>query len=590
MSNLKSSNGTTLFQSKSRTLFLCLVFSAILFVFAVQIEWVPHLNYFSSTNDDTPDSFKQEHDTPSPSTPPSLSSPSSPLTPPSPSSPSSPTKDQPLQLNGNQEHNPFLTMFPPRPPMDQERFLAYIPHSGFHNQLITLENALRLAAMLNRTLLLPPLHMSHKRQALVWKVPPVLFQQWADRNRTNVGYCRDHNPLLLPAPTRKQLRGMTEQQRRELAECTFYHQWTMAPWTYFYDIPKILTGVIGIGGQTEPIRVFSRPNMSLTWLEEHLQVKDPSTEIYYFNDTNRYEYRIADDSETDTNDTVSGWSGRYSHTIPLSSLLTRPERILHFGSLFATDRVEARSPKHRALKSYISHNMDLWNQDILDATKLAEQQIEEWRITTKRSAPGFLGAHLRTADGIFERLIPTNLGRIIAWLQEMTNLDQKMVNNEKRHSILRKRQDPLAKMLQSNKYTRPTMNRKSMVKREDPSEAPTFLERCIDAPAESPLVFLSTDVHRPRQDPALTELLDQFPCTMFLSDFEASLQVLEKIQNPFDGVYMLPYMIALMDANLAAKGRHFKGTERSTFSAYIMNHLWPSYHPEEPESAVSALR
>jgi hypothetical protein len=172
----------------------------------------------------------------------------------------------------------------------------------------------------------------------------------------------------------------------------------------------------------------------------------------------------------------------------------------------------------------------------------------------------------------------------------MTKLDQTLASNEKRRSILRKRQDPLAKvLLLSNTPITTSMSRK--VKRQDPSETlPTFLERCTGAPAESPLVFLSTDVHRPRQDPALAELLDQFPCTMFLSDFEASLQILEKIQNPIDGVYMLPYMIALMDANLAAKGRHFKGTERSTFSAYIMNHLWPSYHPNEPESAVSALR
>ncbi|KAF9321186.1 hypothetical protein BG006_002662, partial [Podila minutissima] len=580
MSTLKSSNGTIILKSKSRILFLCLVFSAILFVFAVQIEWVPHLNYFSSSNDDTSDTFNQQHDNSSPS----LSASSSP-------SPSPPTEGQLLQLNGNKEHNPFLTMFPPRLPMDQERFLAYIPHSGFHNQLITLENALRLAAMLNRTLLLPPLHMSQKRQALVWKEPPVLFQQWADRSRTDVGYCRDHNPLLLPAPTRKQLREMTDQQRKELAECTFYHQWTVTPWTYFYDIPKILTGVVGVGGQTEPIRVFGRPNMSLTWLEEHLQVKDPSTEIYFFNDTNRYEYRIADDSETsDTKGAVGGWTGRYSHTLALSSLLARPERILHFGSLFATDRVEANSPNHLALKSYISHNMDLWNQDILDATKLAEQQIEEWRIATKRSAPGFLGAHLRTADGIFERLVPTNLGRIMTWLQEMIKLDQTMTSNEKRRSILRKRQDPLTKMLSgSNKpFTITSTTRK--VKRQDPNETvATFLERCTGAPSVSPLVFLSTDVRRPRQDPALAELLDQFPCTMFLSDFEASLQILKKIQNPTDGVFMLPYMIALMDANLAAKGRHFKGTVRSTFTAYIMNHLWPSYHPNEPESAVSAL-
>src|SRR6266702_3408032 len=40
-----------------------------------------------------------------------------------------------------------------------ERYLAYLPHSGFHNQRIALENALVLARILNRTLLVPPAHL-----------------------------------------------------------------------------------------------------------------------------------------------------------------------------------------------------------------------------------------------------------------------------------------------------------------------------------------------------------------------------------------------------------------------------------------------
>ncbi|KAG0342014.1 hypothetical protein BG004_005780 [Podila humilis] len=576
MTTIKTSHGKTpQLQSKSRVLFLCLVFSAILFVFAVQIEWVPHLNYFSSTSDDVSEYTDNDQDqhVPLPSTT--------------------------LQLDGNEEHNAFLTMFPHREPMEQEFFLAYIPHSGFHNQLITLENALRLAAYLNRTLLLPPLHMSNKRQALVWKEPEVLFHQWFDRNRTNVEYCRDRNPLLLPAPTRKQLHNMTDQERKEYTECTFYHQWTVAPWTFFYDIPKILKGVVGVGGQTEPIRVFGRPNMSLTWLEENLHIKDRSKEIFFFNDTDRYEYQIIDDVDglesvpiINKGDPV-GWSERYKQNLSLKSLLERPERVIHFGSLFATDRVEANSQNHQALRNYISHNMDLWNQDILDATKLAEEQIELWRKETKRAVPGFLGAHLRTADGIFESMVPENLGQIMDWLGKMIELDQRNVFDIKRRSILAKRRDPLSsKRFQKRRLSRAASRRvrRQELDAAEQEKVPTFLERCTGATPFSPLVFLSTDVHRPRHDPALAPLLEQFPCTMFLSDFDGSLQVLEKIQNPSDGVKMLPYMIALMDANLAAKGRHFKGTERSTFSAYITNTLWPAYHPNRPESSVSALK
>ena len=43
---------------------------------------------------------------------------------------------------------------------------------------------------------------------------------------------------------------------------------------------------------------------------------------------------------------------------------------------------------------------------------------------------------------------------------------------------------------------------------------------------------------------------------------------------------MTPYLIALMEANIAAKEREFVGTDKSTFSLYIMGHLWPEYHPD----------
>lgn len=41
-------------------------------------------------------------------------------------------------------------------PDPSERYLAYAPHSGFHNQRIAFINALTLAKLLNRTLLVPP--------------------------------------------------------------------------------------------------------------------------------------------------------------------------------------------------------------------------------------------------------------------------------------------------------------------------------------------------------------------------------------------------------------------------------------------------
>ncbi|KAG0050569.1 hypothetical protein BGZ83_004655 [Gryganskiella cystojenkinii] len=640
----KQGNGAitkTEFRTRNRILFICLVFSVVFFVFAVQVEWVPYLNYSSSSSKSTQAATNRSPAVTT--TPKDSTTPSPPLLNTNhdskeegdqnsitttdgqdseldlnlttePSTTIDQKEQQQTQPDRNKDHDPFLTMFPPREPDEGEKFLGYLPHSGFHNQLITLENSLRLAAYLNRTLLLPPLHMSRKREALVWKEPPVLLKQWQDRTRIGTEYCRDKpDPSTLPRKTKEQREKMTEQELKEEKECHFYYSWTVVPWTYFYNIPQILTGTVGVGQQ--PIRVFDRPNMTMEWLQDRLGIQDPKKDVFFFQDLHRYEYQVVDDSEVDygvkpvkplepeedlskLDPNIIKWMGRYSQTVLLTDLQRRPEKVIHFGSLFATDRVEARSQGHKELKSFISKGMDLWNEGIQEATVLAEEQIQDWIKETGRAAPGFLGAHLRTEDLVFEKMAPKNLQRIIAWLGEMVKLDRKYLtgNNkddvkaeihfkEEAHKLqLKARAGPVEDDT-NNTTTVPELEPepiKTLPKQQDQAkkgQIRSFLDRCKGSPPESPMVFMATDVHQPREAPLLAHYLDQFPCTMFLSDFEASLAVLHKIQNPTDGIQMQPYMIALMDANLAAKGRVFQGTERSTFSAYIMNHLWPEYHP-----------
>src|SRR4051795_441294 len=42
-------------------------------------------------------------------------------------------------------------------PVNNEKFLTYLPHSQFHNQLVELKNAFVLAYLTNRTLIIPPI-------------------------------------------------------------------------------------------------------------------------------------------------------------------------------------------------------------------------------------------------------------------------------------------------------------------------------------------------------------------------------------------------------------------------------------------------
>ena len=62
-----------------------------------------------------------------------------------------------------------------------EKLLSYLPHSGFHNQRIALENALVLARLLNRTLFVPPIRFG--RRAITYRNFTVL-QRALDANYT----------------------------------------------------------------------------------------------------------------------------------------------------------------------------------------------------------------------------------------------------------------------------------------------------------------------------------------------------------------------------------------------------------------------
>src|SRR5689334_7685658 len=41
--------------------------------------------------------------------------------------------------------------------VQEEQFITYLPHSQFHNQIIELKNAIVLAYLTNRTLIMPPI-------------------------------------------------------------------------------------------------------------------------------------------------------------------------------------------------------------------------------------------------------------------------------------------------------------------------------------------------------------------------------------------------------------------------------------------------
>ncbi|ORX92162.1 hypothetical protein K493DRAFT_226352 [Basidiobolus meristosporus CBS 931.73] len=95
--------------------------------------------------------------------------------------------------------------------LPEERFLTYLPHSGFHNQRIELENALLLAKHLNRSLILPPLYLG---DPLKWYPFDTLYDLLRKRDKAELYYC----------------------SRVSSAMCDEYDSWTMLPWNNIYNL------------------------------------------------------------------------------------------------------------------------------------------------------------------------------------------------------------------------------------------------------------------------------------------------------------------------------------------------------------------
>ena len=72
-------------------------------------------------------------------------------------------------------------------PTPSETYITYLPHSGFHNQRIELENALLLAAYLNRTLLLPSVYLGNS--AMPWLRFEKMYERLLLQTKRGLDHC-----------------------------------------------------------------------------------------------------------------------------------------------------------------------------------------------------------------------------------------------------------------------------------------------------------------------------------------------------------------------------------------------------------------
>ncbi|KAH7036899.1 hypothetical protein BKA57DRAFT_520779, partial [Linnemannia elongata] len=412
------------------------------------------------------------------------------------------------------------------------KYITFLPHSGFHNQRTELENALLLARLLNRTLIMPKVYLG---PPMPWLTFPMLHSRLLYQTKIGLEHCR----------------AIIESQIDPLpAECLQYESWTMTDWDLFFDLDPL----------RHYVRILTRESMSMAYLE---------TDVLFFDDTSLYDYRFSESpNATESLKTRS----KFVQEFTIDWLAQRPERLIHLGSIFGTGRVAIESLEAKA-----------WLQMIRDHLIIRTEilQTTSQRIADKISGrAGFVGIHIRMSDGHFSltaRDTIENIRQELMWQIGMSDptiaptaadtMDHAADGGSggSSHPLMKSPPYPNQEQHQQPLMQIPTTD-------SDPTSQPKRRSNGRYTP-----IYLATDAHRPRSNPIFDRLFATFDCIFTLDDFTEDLEPLTQYRNPEDGTLMTKFLIPMVDAMVVAKAAAFFGTPASTFSNYIQRQLRPAY-------------
>ena len=442
-------------------------------------------------------------------------------------------------------------------------YLAYLPHSGLHNQRIALENALTLAHLLNRTLLVPPARLGPKTLRYVRSSTLARMLRLSDK-RQGRSHCA-HIPADVTRPD----------------ECVDYMAYTLVPWAWLVDLGPI-------EARQALVRVS---NGTAAWTEERLGVRP--NETLFLPDMEPYEYQFVDTPAPVRQ------GDKYLQTIPIDTLAAAPQRLIQLGTLFGSSRLRLRQAENRRARGETRRHMLFANA----ALTLAAERIGGVLGGT------YVGAHVRVGDGRFQKGARANV-RVIWWklVRNVLGLDTQTVLGLERRVWSR------MGVMATDGYHEDNDDADDdddMVDTDatlgPPEMLPDMPSLRVPHPPLPPLpdafspklscrnrlhtmpglrrlnvpLFIATDAPDGLEDPLLAPLIRAFPCTFILGSFKAETAALEGLRNGYDGVRLVGYVAPIVDALVMGGAWAVVGTEGSTFSRYVEDVLWRVSHDWE---------
>ncbi|GAA5834842.1 hypothetical protein JCM11251_002040 [Rhodosporidiobolus azoricus] len=343
----------------------------------------------------------------------------------------------------------ITTLPQPRLPRKEDpdaRYLGFLPHSGYHNQRIALQNALLLGKLLNRTVLLPP----------VWIDWPVPTQYYSDLRESwlnimllnpssfNLSTLLPTSPLNLantfestaaafPCPTcdadnstlLAERAALNEAKRAKWAEqgydvrpdgypivptvdaascksysveCKWTYNDTFLAWDFLVDIER---------AREVGVEVVDRWDMREKAVEELLGVKAEDVVssaaplafdyLYVVEDRRAYDFRFTDRLTSRTPLITDNTDSSHWHRdISIPTLRSDPHKVLLLGSLFGSGRVSTtRHPESKEWSEAFGRAMAFKNEWLLRPADAIVARLG--------GQSNFVGVHVRVGDGEFLR-------------------------------------------------------------------------------------------------------------------------------------------------------------------------------------------
>ncbi|CAJ0649887.1 16607_t:CDS:2 [Entrophospora sp. SA101] len=400
-----------------------------------------------------------------------------------------------------------------------EKFLAYYTHSGYHNQRVGLENALLLAKILNRTLLMPPALLG---TPLPWIRFDKMYERLFLATKKGLQHC-PKVPRDFPLP----------------AECLNYYSYTRVSWDFLLEMEPI----------RESQKIIDRFDHSYEWIEENLNL-DISKDVRFIRDNKLWDYRIFDTTGSRIDD-----SNKFTRFLYTDKLKEDPKKLIHFGSLFGSLRVVPEKPSNMQYLKFIRKHLVPNNELVLKATE---------SIVNKLGGVGnFIGLHIRATDGFFMKYARLNIDHIY---HNLTNTFTKLTPEE--IDVLEggthEKDILIDESVDLGEYNPHGNKNKVAQKSLHPSDS-----------GVNTVIFLATDIKSPRSNHLLFKFFNTFPCVFVLGDFEEDLTEILRIMNSDDLTPLADYLIPMLDALISSEGHSFYGTGKSTFSKYIKDTLYP---------------